>query len=436
MSEHHQHEHKHDTLSKGEADYDSSASSFPEDNSLVHKSESITGDSKDKHEVSISVCEKVNHGDSDDNNNNSSSKADCTAGNSRIKTFAKRLSYRFWIDMVTSLCRQYLLLIHVAIWLVFTGYFIAALAIKNRTQLSDILPLIAIYVFLTLRILFWHWPVSHITKVIGYMWSSFVVRPAYVVPRSLRVPVLYATPVVAFFIISLTLSPNEYGNRLTRLQSFLGMIIIFGLLAFTSRHPTRIPWHTVAVGQTLQLILGAVVLRTSWGYSFFRWISFSIKDLLLFSKKGCEFMASAEACQTSFFFVTVFPPLIFFAALIQMAYYAGVLQWVVGKASWLFTRLLDTSGSESIVAVASPFVGMSENALLVRSYINGMTDSELHAIMTAGFSTTSGSTMMAYISYGIEPEHIITACIMSIPCSLAISKIRLPETEVSETKGK
>ena len=142
-----------------------------------------------------------------------------------------------------------------------------------------------------------------------------------------------------------------------------------------------------------------------------------------------------ETCNKGWFAFSMFPALIFFAALIQMAYYCGALQWLIGKASWAFTRILDTSGAESVVAAAAPFVGMSETALLVRAYIPHMTDSEIHTIMASGFSTISGSMLAGYISLGVQPEYLITSCIMSVPCSLAMSKIRYPETETPLTRG-
>lgn len=67
-----------------------------------------------------------------------------------------------------------------------------------------------------------------------------------------------------------------------------------------------------------------------------------------------------------------------------------------------------------------------------------MTKSELHAIMTCGFATISGSVLFGYVGI-VGPEGaylLLTACIMSIPASLVLTKIRYPEEEESITKGK
>jgi len=60
---------------------------------------------------------------------------------------------------------------------------------------------------------------------------------------------------------------------------------------------------------------------------------------------------------------------LFFASFIKIVYYWGAMQWIIKKIAWLMVRLMDTSGSESVVAAASPFVGQGESALLVKPFI-------------------------------------------------------------------
>lgn len=55
--------------------------------------------------------------------------------------------------------------------------------------------------------------------------------------------------------------------------------------------------------------------------------------------------------------------------------------------------------------------------------------------MTSGFSTIAGSVLAAYINLGVPPQNLITSSVMSIPASLAISKLRMPETEEPVTRG-
>ena len=97
---------------------------------------------------------------------------------------------------------------------------------------------------------------------------------------------------------------------------------------------------------------------------------------------------------------------------------------------------MNVSGAEAVVASASPFVGLGESACLVRPYIDVMTDSEIHLTMTSGFSTIAGSVLSAYISLGIPAQHLVTASVMSIPASIAVSKLRYPEIDEPITRGR
>lgn len=55
--------------------------------------------------------------------------------------------------------------------------------------------------------------------------------------------------------------------------------------------------------------------------------------------------------------------------------------------------------------------------------------------MTSGFSTIAGSVLTAYINLGVPAQNLITSSVMSIPASIAISKMRLPETQEPVTRG-
>lgn len=44
--------------------------------------------------------------------------------------------------------------------------------------------------------------------------------------------------------------------------------------------------------------------------------------------------------------------------------------------------------------------------------------------------------MTAYISLGVPPQNLVTSSVMSIPASMAISKMRYPELEEPVTRGR
>jgi concentrative nucleoside transporter, CNT family len=50
--------------------------------------------------------------------------------------------------------------------------------------------------------------------------------------------------------------------------------------------------------------------------------------------------------------------------------------------------------------------------------------------------TDKNSVLVAYIGMGVNPQALISTCVMSIPASLAISKMRYPEEEETLTEGR
>jgi CNT family concentrative nucleoside transporter len=192
----------------------------------------------------------------------------------------------------------------------------------------------------------------------------------------------------------------------------------------------------VVVGLFLQQTIALFVLKTGAGYSLFKYIADLANDFLSEADVGAEFFFDAETIAKKWFFVNVLAAVIFFIATIQMLYYLGVMQWMVKGFAWLFFKLMNVSGAEAVVAAASPWVGQGESACLVKPYVDIMTPSELHLIMTSGFSTISGSVLTAYVALGVPPQNLVTSSVMSIPASIAISKMRIPEVEEPVTRGR
>ena len=73
--------------------------------------------------------------------------------------------------------------------------------------------------------------------------------------------------------------------------------------------------------------------------------------------------------------------------------------------------------------------------MTIRPYLPRMTESELMTVMTAGMAHISGGIMAAYILFGIEAQHLLTAVIMTAPGTLMMAKIFVPETEVAGDHG-
>ncbi|KAJ8320055.1 hypothetical protein KUTeg_001642 [Tegillarca granosa] len=96
---------------------------------------------------------------------------------------------------------------------------------------------------------------------------------------------------------------------------------------------------------------------------------------------------------------------------------------------------LGTTAAESLCAAGNIFIGQTEAPILVGPFLELMTRSELHAVMTGGFATIAGGVLAAYVSFGVPAEHLLCASVMNAPCALAVSKLLYPETEESRLKN-
>ncbi len=131
----------------------------------------------------------------------------------------------------------------------------------------------------------------------------------------------------------------------------------------------------------------------------------------------------------------ILPTIIFIAALFAILYYIGVMQIIVRLFAVVMNKVMGASGAESLNVAASIFMGQTEAPLTIRPFLPRMTQSELMTVMTSGMAHISGGIMAAYIAFGIEAKHLLTAVIMTAPGTLMMAKMFVPETETPETRG-
>ncbi|NXP56592.1 S28A3 protein, partial [Heliornis fulica] len=243
-----------------------------------------------------------------------------------------------------------------------------------------------------------------------WFWMKWVLRAAFLIT----------------IICWLVFDTAKHGSR--QLVSFGGLVMYVLLMFIFSKYPTRVAWRPVFSGITMQFILGLLILRTKTGFDVFNWLGIQIQTFLEYSDTGAKFVFG-EKYMDHFFAFKVLPIVVFFSTVMSMLYHVGFMQWLIGKVGWIMQVFMGTTPVESLVAAGNIFVGQTESPLLVRPYLTHITKSELHAVMTAGFSTIAGSVLGAYISFGVSASHLLTASVMSAPASLATSKLFWPETE-------
>ena len=225
----------------------------------------------------------------------------------------------------------------------------------------------------------------------------------------------------------------------SRLTGIFGLVLILGIGFALSRNRKAISWRVVAWGLGLQVLFAVFVLRVSFGRDLFKWLGGVVTSILGFSFAGSEFVFGEIGKQHSsigvVFAFQIMPAIIFVSALFAIMYYLGIMQVVVKVFAVAMNKIMGASGAESLNVAASIFMGQTEAPLTIRPFLPRMTRSELMTVMTAGMAHVSGSIMAAYIAFGIEARHLLTAVIMTAPGTIMMSKILEPETEVPETLG-
>src|SRR5216684_2905789 len=172
-------------------------------------------------------------------------------------------------------------------------------------------------------------------------------------------------------------------------------------------------------GQRLTGLLGFAifVLRVPVGQTLFRALGATVTRILSFSYVGSEFVFGEIGKQHSslgvIFAFQIMPAIIFVSALFAIMYYLGIMQVVVKAFAVVMNKIMGASGAESLNVAASIFMGQTEAPLTIRPFLATMTQSELMTVMTAGMAHVSGSIMAAYIAFGIEARHLLTAVIMT-----------------------
>jgi len=234
-----------------------------------------------------------------------------------------------------------------------------------------------------------------------------------------------------------------------RVRAVLGVAVFISVTASCSADIRNIRWRTVAWGLSLQALLAFVILKlviggVRPGYALFTAIARVAERFMKFTDAGSRFifgeLANPEVVSQLFpggfvFAFTALPIIIFISSFFSVLYHFGILQFFVKQTARIVVYLLNTSGAETLSAVANVFMGQTEAPIIVRPYVSQMTRSELLTLMVGGMATISGAVMAIYINLGADAVAMLTTSVMAAPCGLYLSKILMPESEVPKTRG-
>jgi len=219
-------------------------------------------------------------------------------------------------------------------------------------------------------------------------------------------------------------------NRI--LIGLAGIVLILLIALALSNNRRAIRPRVVIPAFLLQAGFAALVLGTSWGQNVIGAMSRGVSNLLGYAKAGTDFifgpLASPEIGANSFA-IAALPVIIFFASLISILYYLGIMQLIIRWVGGAIQLVTGITKVESLGAAANIFVGQSESPLVIRPYLAALTPAQLFTIMTVGMAGVAGTILGAYASM-IGPQllpYLLAASFMSAPGGILMAKIIMPD---------
>jgi CNT family concentrative nucleoside transporter len=210
-----------------------------------------------------------------------------------------------------------------------------------------------------------------------------------------------------------------------------GIAVIIAIAILISSNRRAIRPRVVIPAFLLQAGIAIIVLKIPQGRAAISAMAGGVADLLSYAQAGTNFifgpLADPKIGGTSFA-ISALPVIIFFASLVSILYYLGIMQrivrWVGGAIEWV----TGVSKVESLCAAANIFVGQSESPLVIRPYLAGLTPAQLFTVMTSGMAGVAGTILAAYASMGIKIDYLLAASFMSAPGGILMAKLMMPDT--------
>jgi len=214
------------------------------------------------------------------------------------------------------------------------------------------------------------------------------------------------------------------------LFNLVGIVLILGIALALSSDRKAIRLRVVAAAFALQAGLAALVLYSEPGKVALGGAAQGVDALIGYARAGVDFvfgpLAGPEIGGHSFA-IGALPAIIFFASLISVLYYLGVMQLVIRWIGGALEKVTGITKVESLGAAANIFVGQSESPLVIRPYIAAMTPSQLFCMMTVGMAGVAGTILALYSSMGVKTVYLVAAAFMSAPGGILMAKIIMPD---------
>ncbi|ATE63367.1 NupC/NupG family nucleoside CNT transporter [Rhizorhabdus dicambivorans] len=216
----------------------------------------------------------------------------------------------------------------------------------------------------------------------------------------------------------------------------IALILLVAVALSSDRKAIRL--RVVGAAFALQAGIAVMVLYLPWGKAALAGLSAGVSSLLGYAQVGTNFLlgplVKPEIGGTSFA-IAALPVIIFFASLVSILYYLGIMQLVIRWVGGGIEKVIGVSKVESLCAAANIFVGQSESPLVIRPYLAGLAPHQLFAVMTSGMAGVAGTILAAYASMGISIDLLLAASFMAAPGALLMAKIIMPDPIATDEQG-
>lgn len=216
----------------------------------------------------------------------------------------------------------------------------------------------------------------------------------------------------------------------------IALILLVAIALSSDRKAIRL--RVVGAAFALQAGIAVMVLYIPWGKAALAGMSAGVSSLLGYAQVGTNFLlgplVKPEIGGTSFA-IAALPVIIFFASLVSILYYLGIMQLVIRWVGGGIEKVIGVSKVESLCAAANIFVGQSESPLVIRPYLAGLAPHQLFAVMTSGMAGVAGTILAAYASMGISIDLLLAASFMAAPGALLMAKIIMPDPIATDEEG-
>ncbi len=233
------------------------------------------------------------------------------------------------------------------------------------------------------------------------------------------------------------------------LQGLVGILGILVIATLLSENRARIPWRLVATTLALQLALIVVFFEIPL-----------MRDILLSLSSLVRLLQAATLEGTSFVFgyvgggappfemthpensvvlaLQILPIILVTSALSAFLWQIGFLQIIIKAMTFALQKAVKIGGAAGLGAASNVFLGMIESPIIIRPHLHRLSRGELLIVMTTGLATVAGTVLALYASVleTVIPGalgHILTASIVSVPGSVMLCKIMIPDDSQTQT---